>query len=137
MTRSKGCDWWRRKTSLSFRSSAVRFLSLGVYCAHHAPRRLRTRRKSKPRKPKLSPRPRSTFRLFSSLISTCSLANSSRSRLYRPHQPIMSWVGVNQDHQVIRKSCVLDVGVLAVARGLFRPLQHPVHLGEVKVTEQR
>src|SRR3977135_379819 len=38
------------------------------------------RRKSKPRKPKLSPRPRSTFRLFSSLISTCSSANSSRSR---------------------------------------------------------
>src|SRR5712671_693450 len=45
MTLSKGCDWWRRNTSLSFRSSAVRFLSLGVYCAHHTPRRLRTRRK--------------------------------------------------------------------------------------------
>ncbi len=25
-----GCDWWRRNTSLSLRSSAVRFLSLGV-----------------------------------------------------------------------------------------------------------
>jgi hypothetical protein len=33
-------------------------------------------------------------------------------------------------------SCVLDVGVLAEARGLFRPLQHPIHLGEVEVTEQ-
>src|SRR6266478_4657749 len=49
----------------------------------------------------------------------------------------MSRVGVNQDHQIIRKSCVLDVGVLAETRGLFRPLQHPVHLGEVEVTEQR
>jgi hypothetical protein len=56
--------------------------------------------------------------------------------LNRPHQPVMSWVGVNQDHQIIRKSCVLDVGVLAEARGLFRPFQHPVHLGEVEVTEQ-
>src|ERR1700730_3389523 len=56
--------------------------------------------------------------------------------LYRPHQPVMSRVGVNQDHQIIRKSCVLDVGVLAVARGLFRLLQHPVDLGEVEVTEQ-
>src|SRR6266403_2165639 len=56
--------------------------------------------------------------------------------LYRPHQPIMSRVGVNQDHQIIRKSCVLDVGVLAVARGLFRLFQHPVHLVEVKVAEQ-
>src|SRR6266478_3756555 len=121
MTRSPACDWQRRNTSLSFRSSAVRFLSLGVYCAHHTPRRLRTRRKSKPRKPKLSPRPRSTFRLFSSLISTCSLANSSRSRF---------------STAPISQSCVLDVGVLAVARGLFRLLQHPVHLGEVKVAEQ-
>jgi hypothetical protein len=46
--------------------------------------------------------------------------------LNRPHQPVMSWVGVNQDHQIVRKSCVPDVGVLAEARGLFRPLQHPV-----------
>jgi hypothetical protein len=29
-TRLTDCDWWRRNTSLSFRSSAVRFLSLGV-----------------------------------------------------------------------------------------------------------
>src|SRR5262249_30537697 len=36
------------------------------------------RRKSNPRKPKLSPRLRSTIRLFSSLTSTCSAANSSR-----------------------------------------------------------
>src|SRR5437764_9589161 len=36
---------------------------------------------SNPRKPKFSPRSRSTLRLFSSLISTCRLANSSRSRL--------------------------------------------------------
>jgi hypothetical protein len=56
--------------------------------------------------------------------------------LYRPHQPVMSWVGVNQDHQIIRKSCVLDVGVLAVTRGLFRLLQHLVHLVEVEVAEQ-
>src|SRR5258707_12908707 len=55
------------------------FLELGRVL-HTTRHRLRTRRKSKPRKPKLSPRPRATFRLFSSLISTCSLANSSRSR---------------------------------------------------------
>jgi hypothetical protein len=38
------------------------------------------RRYSNPRKPKLPPFARSTFRLFSSLISTLSFANSSRSR---------------------------------------------------------
>src|SRR5271157_1423169 len=55
--------------------------------------------------------------------------------LHRHHQPVMSLVGIDQDHQIIGKSCVLDVGVLAVARGLLRPLQHPVHLGEVEVAE--
>jgi site-specific DNA recombinase len=61
----------------------------------------------------------------------------AESFLHRHHQPVMSGVGVDQDHQIIGKPCVLDVGVLAVARGLFRPLQHPIHLGEVEVTEER
>src|SRR5277367_1337800 len=49
----------------------------------------------------------------------------------------MSLVGVDQDHQVVRESRIFDVGVLAVTRSLLRPLQHPVDLGEVDVTEQR
>ncbi len=49
----------------------------------------------------------------------------------------MSLVGVDQDHQVVSRSRVFDGGVLAVARGLPRPLQHPVNLGEVDVAEQR
>src|ERR1700751_4586919 len=48
----------------------------------------------------------------------------------------MSRVGVDQDHQIICKPCILDVGVLAEARGLFRPLQHAVNLGEVEIAEQ-
>src|SRR5215475_2109889 len=48
----------------------------------------------------------------------------------------MSRVGVDQDHQIIRKSCVLDVGVLAVACCLLCPFEHAVHLIEVDVTEQ-
>src|SRR5208282_2736384 len=49
----------------------------------------------------------------------------------------MSRVGVDQDHQVVGEPRIFDVGVLAVTRGLLRPLQHPVHLGEVDVAEQR
>src|SRR5271166_6301016 len=37
----------------------------------------------------------------------------------------------------VSESRVFDGGVLAVARGLLRPLQHPVSLGEVDVAEQR
>jgi hypothetical protein len=52
----------------------------GVRSGIHRPRRLRIRRKSKPRNPKRSPCVRSTRRVFSSLTSTWSAANSSRSR---------------------------------------------------------
>ena len=44
---------------------------------------------------------------------------------------------VDQDHLIIGETRVLDVGVLAVMRGLLRPLQHPIHLGEVEIAEQR
>src|SRR5205809_1579005 len=51
--------------SLSFASTAVRFFSFGVYCGRHTPLRLRMRRKSNPRNPKLPRFLRSTIRLFS------------------------------------------------------------------------
>src|SRR6516225_4622482 len=49
----------------------------------------------------------------------------------------MPWMSVYQDHQIVSESSILDVGVLAVARGLLRPLQHPIHLCEIEITEQR
>ena len=45
----------RRNTSLSFPSNAVRYVSCGATCALQTPRRERTRRKSNPRNPKVSP----------------------------------------------------------------------------------
>ena len=48
----------------------------------------------------------------------------------------MSRVSIHQDHQIIGKTRVLDIGVLAVACYLLRPLEHPVHLVEVEITEQ-
>src|SRR6266850_3386281 len=74
---------WERevpKISLSLPSKAVRFLPFGNSSGIHRPRRLRVRRNSNPRNPKLPLCCRSTLRLFSSFTSTCSLANSSRSR---------------------------------------------------------
>src|ERR1700745_3608238 len=55
---------------------------------------------------------------------------------HRLHQPVMSRIGVDQDHQIVGKTRVLDVGVLAGARSLLRPLQHPIHLIEVEIAEQ-
>ena len=49
----------------------------------------------------------------------------------------MSRMRIDQDHQIVRKTCVLDGGVFSVARGCNRSLQHPVHLSEVEITEQR
>ena len=74
------CDRKLRKIFLSLRSKAVRFLPFGTYSGIHRPRLERIRRNSKPRNPKLSPCSSSTRWLLSSFTSTCSLANSSRSR---------------------------------------------------------
>src|SRR6516164_4370345 len=49
----------------------------------------------------------------------------------------MSRVGINQDHQIVSKTRVLDVGEPAAACHLLRPLERPVHLSEVEVAEQR
>src|SRR5215813_8174742 len=49
----------------------------------------------------------------------------------------MPRMSVYQDHQIIGESSILDVGVLAVARGLLRPLQHPIYLCKIDITEQR
>src|SRR6516165_2538919 len=49
----------------------------------------------------------------------------------------MSRVGIEQDHQIVSKTRVLDVGEPAAACHLLRPLEHPVHLSEVEVAEQR
>src|SRR5262249_29489110 len=48
----------------------------------------------------------------------------------------MSTVCVDQDHQIIGETRVLDVGVFAVACGLLGSLEHTVHLIEVDITEQ-
>src|SRR6516225_10205156 len=55
--------------------------------------------------------------------------------LHRPHKPVMARVGIDQDHQIVGKTRVLDVGEPAAACHLLRPLEHPVHLGEIEVAE--
>src|SRR5215475_15168067 len=48
----------------------------------------------------------------------------------------MTFVGVDQDHQVVSEPRIFDIGVLAVACDFPRSLQHFVHLIEVEITEQ-
>jgi hypothetical protein len=83
---------------------------LRVYCARHTPRRERTRRKSHPRKPKLSPRRRSTIRLFSSFISTSSLANSSRNRFITANssQSWRVWASINTTRSSVESRGAFD-----------------------------
>src|SRR5262245_30219660 len=49
----------------------------------------------------------------------------------------MSRMGVDQDHEIISESRVLDTRVRSVSGGLLRPLEHAVHLIKVDITEQR
>lgn len=52
-------------------------------------------------------------------------------------QSVMPAVGVHQNHQIVSEAHILKVDVLALTRGVLRPLEHLVHLGEVEVTEHR
>src|SRR3984893_1909461 len=60
-----------------------------------------------------------------------------QSLFHRPCQPVMLRMGVDQYHHVIRKPCVLNMGIWLPSGGLNRLLQHPIHLIEIEVTEQR
>src|ERR1700730_16410710 len=57
--------------------------------------------------------------------------------VYRLHQPVTPPFSVDQDHHVVRETCVLDVGGLGPSRGVHRLFQHPVYLIQIEVTEQR
>src|ERR1700756_2469569 len=59
-----------------------------------------------------------------------------KSFVHCPNQPVMSLIGVDQDHQIVCVPRIFDVGVLAIAGDLPRSLQHSIHLIEVEVTEQ-
>ena len=48
----------------------------------------------------------------------------------------MSRMGVDQDHEIISESRVLDTRERSISGGLLRPLEHTVHLIEVDITEQ-
>src|SRR5271155_4106054 len=47
----------------------------------------------------------------------------------------MPRMGVNQYHQVVRKSRLLNIGVFSSARACHRLFQHPIYLCEIEVTE--
>src|SRR5215510_5014540 len=49
----------------------------------------------------------------------------------------MSRMGVDQNHQVVSESRILDPGVLTVACCLLCPLEHSVYLIEIDIAEQR
>src|SRR6476646_7965846 len=59
-----------------------------------------------------------------------------KSFVHCPNQPVMSLIGVDQDHQIVCEPRIFDRGVRAIAGDLPRSLQHSVHLIEVEVTEQ-
>ena len=46
-------------------------------------------------------------------------------------------MSIDQHDKIISEAGILDVGVLPVARGFFRSLQHSIYLREIDVTEQR
>ena len=115
----------------------MRAAIFGTQATPNLPRCVQARRMLNPRKVKLSPFARSTRRVLSRLSSTSSVASSSRSRLLRGRlKPPPPAVAVDQDHQVIGESSILDVVVASLSGDVLRPLQHLVHLVEIEIAEQ-
>ena len=52
-------------------------------------------------------------RLLRSRSISGLFSRSLHSGLHRPDQPVMSLVGVDQDHQIVSEPRIFDVGVLA------------------------
>src|ERR1039458_5783494 len=50
--------------------------------------------------------------------------------VHRPQQPSIARMGINQHNKIISESGILDVGILPVACGFFRPFQHSIHRSE-------
>ena len=51
----------------------------------------------------------------------------ARASCYRPNQPAMTQVDINQDRDIIGKTHVLNLRALVVSRRHLGTLQHPVH----------
>src|ERR1700751_6166353 len=45
-----------------------------------------------------------------------------------PNQPVMSLIGVDQDHQIACEPRIFDLGVLAISAALPRSLKHSILL---------
>src|SRR6516225_1536293 len=57
--------------------------------------------------------------------------------VHRLQQPLVATEAIHEYHQVVGPARVLHVRVPPSPGGLLRPLQHPIHLREVDVAEQR
>ena len=55
--------------------------------------------------------------------------------VYGLEEPVMLWLGIHQDHEIIREPGILEVGGGTTTGDLFRPLPHLIHHGEIQITE--
>jgi len=60
-----------------------------------------------------------------------------KALVYRLSQPLMAGAAPQEDDEIIREPCVLQLGVLAQTSDRPSFLQHPVHLVEVDVRKER
>ena len=131
----------RPNISLSFRNSAVPLLESFGRCSEHAPRPLNcapdgSRTPEKPEAFAAAEVHDPTLLL----VDFDFAARRVPRAVVFPPPPSASHVACRRRSRSPgrpRISPYFDGGVLAVTRSLLRPLQHPVDLGKVDVTEQR
>ena len=137
MTRSTTCEVWRRKTSLSLRSRAVRAFIFGVTLTPHFPAGFRPP-EVKPKKAKgLTLGEIDYPGLFRVYLHIKLSQFFQKPLICRLDKPIPSLKAINEDNQVIGISGIVDVVLIfAPASDFLGPLQHFIHLVEIEIAEQ-
>src|SRR5262249_9477197 len=59
------------------------------------------------------------------------------SSVHGLEEPVMLRIGIHQDHEIVSKPGIFEVGIRSRAGDLFGSLQHPIHCREIQITEER
>src|SRR5262249_26518298 len=75
------------------------------------------------------------FLLIDSHLEGCQLL--PEAFVHSLKEPIVLRLGLHQDHEISREPGLVEGGRGTTAGDLFRLLQHPLHRGEIQMTEER
>src|SRR6516164_9002883 len=121
ITRSIGCDRYRRNTAFELPHQCRPLFELGRVM--RPPRSASTAEGAEveAQKPEAFTSLKVDYTALFIIDFNLQLAEFlAKSSLHRPNQPVVSLIGVDQDHQIVSEPRIFDIGVFAIAGDLPR-----------------